>query len=74
MTLERGRHRVAISQGGGTLGPGTGGYLSSLRHAGAIFLAPVADEALVVRLLDPADWRRLVGVNADWLEIVADRG
>jgi hypothetical protein len=73
LTLERGRHRLEISQGGGTLGPGTGGYISSLRHAGAIFLAPVADEALVVRLLEPADWPRLVGVNADWLEIVADR-
>jgi hypothetical protein len=70
LPLARGRHRITVSQGGGTLQPGSGGYLSSLRHVGALFLAPVADETLPVRLLDPADWRRLVGVNADWLEIV----
>ena len=70
VSLSRGRHRVAISQGGGNLRPGTGGYLSSLRHVGAIFLSPLSEETLRVRTLDPGDWRRLVGVNADWLEVV----
>jgi len=73
LRLRRGTHRVAIHQGGGDLRPGTGGYRSSLRHVGAIFVASVADEAAVVRELDPRDWRRLVGVDADWLEIVAPR-
>jgi hypothetical protein len=70
VTLARGRHRVAIHQGGGDMRPGTGGYLSSLRHVGAIFLSPLSEETLRVRTLHPDDWRRLVGVNADWLEVV----
>ena len=70
LRLAPGTHRIEISQGGGDLRPGSGGYLSSLRHVGAIFLAPVADEDAPVRVIDARDWRRLVGVNADWLEIV----
>jgi hypothetical protein len=70
LTLARGRHRIALHQGGGDLHPGSGGYLSSLRHVGAIFVAPVADETPTVSQLDPRDWRKLVGVDADWLEIV----
>jgi hypothetical protein len=69
-TLTRGRHRLLVRQGAGDLHPGSGGYLSSLRHVGPVFVSPVADEAQRVRLLDPDDWRRLVGVDADWLEIV----
>jgi hypothetical protein len=68
--LTGGSHRIAIRQGAGDLRPGSGGYLSSLRHVGALVLAPVADETPAVRELAPADWRQLVGVNADWLEIV----
>ncbi len=68
--LQPGRHEVQLSQGDGDLRPGSGGYLSSLRHAGPIFLQPVADESSPVRVIDAAQWRRLVGVNADWLEIV----
>lgn len=68
--LTRGPHRLEVRQGGGDLRPGSGGYLSSLRHVGPVFVAPVADEAQRVHLLDPRDWRRLVGVYADWLEIV----
>jgi hypothetical protein len=74
LTLAAGPHRVEVSQGGGDLRPGNGGYLSSLRHIGAIQLAPVADETPAVRELDPRDWRRLVGVRSDWLEIVARAG
>ncbi|MEA2150379.1 MAG: hypothetical protein QOD69_2209, partial [Solirubrobacteraceae bacterium] len=70
LTLAPGRHRVAISQGGGDLLPGTGGYLSSLRHVGAMTFTPLSEDALRVRTIDPADWRRLVGVSSDWLEIV----
>jgi hypothetical protein len=70
LALKRGTHRVEIHQSGGDLRPGSGGYLSSLRHVGAIVLSPLSDESLAVRTLAPADWRRLVGVNADWLEIV----
>jgi hypothetical protein len=69
-TLTRGRHRLLVRQGGGDLHPGSGGYRSSLRHVGPVFVSPVADEAQRVRLLAPRHWRRLVGVNADWLEIV----
>ncbi|HUR86511.1 MAG TPA: hypothetical protein VMY78_14310 [Solirubrobacteraceae bacterium] len=68
--LQPGRHEVQLSQGGGDLRPGSGGYLSSLRHVGAIFVVPVSDETAPVREIDARDWRRLVGVNADWLEIV----
>lgn len=68
--LEAGRHRISISQGGNDLRPGSGGYLSSLRHVGATFLVPIADERFRVQELDPRDWRRLVGVEADWLEII----
>ncbi len=70
LRLTRGTHRVEIGQGGGDLRPGSGGYLSSLRHVGAILVVPVADETAPVREIDARDWRRLVGVNADWLEIV----
>jgi hypothetical protein len=71
LRLTRGRHRVQISQGGGDPHAGSGGYLSSLRHVGALTLAPFADEKPAVRVIDPADWRQLVGVDSDWLEIVA---
>ncbi|HTN26007.1 MAG TPA: hypothetical protein VL120_18605 [Solirubrobacteraceae bacterium] len=70
LTLAPGAHRIAIHQGGGDLRPGSGGYLSSLRHVGAIVLSPLSEETLTVKTVAPAGWRRLVGVNADWLEIV----
>ncbi|HWC28399.1 MAG TPA: hypothetical protein VG474_17545 [Solirubrobacteraceae bacterium] len=71
--LARGRHRVEIAQGGGDLRPGSGGYRSSLRHVGAIVVAPVARERPPVRELEPDRWRELVGVRADWLEVVRRR-
>ena len=68
--LTRGRHELSIRQHGGTLWPGSGGYLSSLRHIGPIFFDPVANERDAVREIDPARWRELIGVRADWLEVV----
>lgn len=68
--LERGAHGVQVVQGGGDLRPASGGYRSSLRHIGPIWFAPVDDAARRVRTIDADDWRRLVGIRADWLEIV----
>lgn len=68
--LTRGVHGVQIVQGGGDLTPGSGGYRSSLRHIGPLWFQPVEDAQRRVRTIDPGDWRRLVGVRADWLEIV----
>lgn len=68
--LERGAHGVEVVQGGGNLHPGNGGYRSSLRHVGPIWFQPIADVQRRVITIAPRDWRRLVGVRADWLEIV----
>lgn len=68
--LTRGPHRLEVLQGGGDLRPGSGGYRSSLRHIGPIWFQPVSDVQRRVVTIDPDDWRRLVGVRADWLEIV----
>ena len=68
--LTAGEHSVELVQGGGDLRPGSGGYLSSLRHVGPIFVVPEGDDDAPVQQLAARDWRRLVGVNADWLEIV----
>ena len=68
--LTRGPHGVQVVQGGGDLRPANGGYLSSLRHIGPIWFQPAQDMQRRVRTLDPRHWRRLVGVRADWLEIV----
>lgn len=68
--LTRGAHGVQVLQGGGNLKPGNGGYRSSLRHIGPILFQPAGDVARRVRTIEPAQWRRLVGVRADWLEVV----
>lgn len=68
--LTRGAHGVQVVQGGGDLRPGSGGYRSSLRHIGPIWFQPVEDVQRRVRTIDPDRWRILVGVRADWLEIV----
>jgi hypothetical protein len=68
--LTRGRHVLTLRQYGGDLRPGSGGYQSSLRHIGPIYFDPVANERDAVRTLAPSRWRDLVGVRADWLEIV----
>jgi hypothetical protein len=68
--LTRGVHGVQVMQGGGDLRPGSGGYRSSLRHVGPIWFQPVGDEERRVRTIDPAQWRHLIGLRADWLEIV----
>jgi hypothetical protein len=71
-TVELGRrkHGVEIIQGGGDLRPSNGGYRSSLRHIGPILFDPVENEPLRVRTIAAPDWRRLVGIRADWLEVV----
>jgi hypothetical protein len=61
---------VQVTQGGGDLRPASGGYRSSLRHIGPIWFQPVDDVRRRVRIIAADDWRRLVGVRADWLEIV----
>jgi len=71
VTLRRGEHELRIRQGGGQLRPGSSGFRSSLRHVGPLFFDPVANARFAVRTIDPRDWRTLVGVNADWLEIVS---
>ena len=68
--LTRGDHGVQVVQGGGDLRPASGGYRSSLRHVGPIWFQPVEDMLRRVRTIDAADWRRIVGVRADWLEVV----
>ena len=73
VSIARGRHSVSIRQRGGNLLPGTGGYLSSLRHIGPIYFNPVVNEQFPVREIDPGRWRDLVGMRADWLEIVRRR-
>lgn len=70
IALTSGKHRLGILQGGGDLRPGNAGYRSSLRHIGPIVLRPMPDERLALTYLPARDWRRLIGMNADWLEIV----
>ena len=71
VVLQRGTHEVLIRQRGGDLRPGSGGYRSSLRHIGPMFLDPVANARFGVRTIDPRHWRSLVGLRADWLEVVS---
>jgi hypothetical protein len=68
--LRRGARGVQVVQGGGDLRPGNGGYRSSLRHIGPILFAPVQDEPTRVRTIGAGQWRRLIGVRSDWLEVV----
>jgi hypothetical protein len=68
--LTRGPHGVQVVQGGGDLRPASGGYRSSLRHIGPIWFQPVEDMRRRVITIPAEQWRRLVGVRADWLEIV----
>jgi hypothetical protein len=69
--VRRGTHDLEISQGNGDRKqPGNRGYLSSLRHIGPVILNPVANEDIAVMQLPARDWRRLVGVRSDWLEII----
>ncbi len=70
VSLARGPQSVTIRQRGADPWPGTGGYRSSLRHIGPIYFDPVANGRFAVREIEPARWRELVGVRADWLEIV----
>jgi hypothetical protein len=70
VTLRRGVHGVQVNQDGGDLRPGSGGYRSSLRHIGPILFEPVQDQAGRVRMIAPRDWRELIGVRSDWLEVV----
>jgi len=72
--LTAGRHRIDLVQGGGTLKPGSGGRLGSLRHVGPLALQPFADQAQDVQTADPSDWRALCGKRLDWLEIDARSG
>jgi len=71
VTLRRGEHELRIRQGGGQLRPGSSGFRSNLRHIGPLFFDPVANARFAVRTVDPRDWRSLIGVNADWLEVVS---
>ncbi|MDQ3676437.1 MAG: hypothetical protein M3401_06480 [Actinomycetota bacterium] len=71
LRLRRGTHRVELSQGNGRRAqPGNRGYLSSLRHIGPIILNPVGNEDIAVTQIAPPQWRRLVGLRCDWLEII----
>ncbi len=63
VALTAGPHRVTLSRGGLSLGPGDGG--SALLHA--IYLAPAgAQERL--RITPVARWRSLCGGRYDWIE------
>jgi hypothetical protein len=68
--LRRGDRGVQLEQGGGNLRPGNGGYRSSLRHLGPMIFDPVANEAQRVRSIGARDWRTLVGMRLDWLEVI----
>jgi hypothetical protein len=69
--LSRGKHGVQVTQGGGDLRPSNGGYRSSLRHIGPIVFEPAQHRRSPrVTSIAPRDWRRLVGVRSDWLEII----
>lgn len=71
--LAAGRHSVLLRQGGGDLRPSSGGYRSSLRHLGPVVFAAARDARRPLRTVAAGDWRRLVGVDADWLEVVRPR-
>ena len=68
--LKRGVHGVQVTQFGGDLRPGSGGYRSYLRHIGPIFFQPEQDWNLEVTTIAAGDWRQLVGESVDWLEVV----
>jgi len=68
--LKKGSHSFQVLQGGGDLRPGNGGYRSSLRHIGPILFQSASDDPTRMRTIAAADWRRLVGVRSDWLEVV----
>lgn len=71
LALTRGTHRLELSQGTGErTQPGNRGYRSSLRHIGPIIFNPTANEDIAVTQLAPGQWRRLVGLRSDWLEII----
>ena len=71
LALRRGTHRLELSQGSGEgRRPGNSGVRSSLRHAGPIIFDPAVNEDVAVTQIAARDWRRLVGLRSDWLEIV----
>ena len=66
--LERGRHRVALVRGGGTLGPGNGAYT----QLDAVVLTPGGtDERESLISVAPKEYRKLCDRPADWIEAVA---
>lgn len=64
--LTPGAHVVRLTRGGGGLAPGDAAPTS----IGMIALAPVADEAFLVRTVPIGDWRALCGQSLDWVETV----
>ena len=65
VTWQPGRHVIAAIEGGGGLDPGNG---ESGRRLGPISAVPREPGAGAVAYLPPADWRRLCGRPADWIE------
>jgi hypothetical protein len=65
VTLTRGRHRVEIVRGGGSLAPGNG----QDEVYDTVFLEPEAAELLVSRR--PGEARSLCGRRLDWVEAVS---
>jgi hypothetical protein len=69
VSLSAGRHRLSLSRGGFTLGPGEGGsaYLYGL------FLTPAGPAAQQpLRRASPDDWRALCDRSHEWIEVVPE--
>jgi hypothetical protein len=64
--LDRGRHPVRFTRGGGGLEPGNG----NVRSLGPLLLTDGYAESRPVRRLDAGAWRRLCGRRLDWIESV----
>ena len=65
--LSAGRHRLALTRGGFSFAPGSGG--SAVLDA--IFLAPAALAARTLAEVPARDWRALCGGSYEWLELIS---
>jgi hypothetical protein len=70
VALSRGRHRITILVGGGSLHPGNAGADANLRHIGPLVFSSPANERRAVRYLAPARARALCHARVDWIELV----
>ncbi len=65
-----GKHALDIFRGGGGFAPGDGGTGSDGGKGEIGYVELVADQPERLSTLPPRAWRRLCGVQADWVELV----